>query len=227
MTGYYARDGFQMIRSVLSEADCMRFESDLQRILQEVGEGGMHGIRNLLQCAPAIRCHASGAPFLSIATEALGKKPRPVKGIYFDKTSEANWGVPWHQDLTIALAEQHAVVGFTNWTNKDGALHVQPPVSVLQDQVTLRIHLDDCEEADGALKVIPGSHRWGRLGPDRIRELRGQGNEVSCTARRGDVLLMSPLLLHASGKAMAPSRRRIVHVEYSAAVLPTPLEWFL
>ncbi len=135
--------------------------------------------------------------------------------------------VPWHQDLTIALAEQHEVAGFKNWTCKHGAFHVQPPVSVLQDQVTLRIHLDGCPESNGALRVVPGSHRLGRIKQERIQELRESMGEVGCAAQRGDVLVMSPLLLHASPKALEASHRRIVHVEYSAAQLPAPLHWFV
>ena len=40
---------------------------------------------------------------------------------------------------------------------------MQPPVHVLEDMLALRFHLDDSHEDNGPLRVIPGSHRMGRL----------------------------------------------------------------
>jgi hypothetical protein len=42
---------------------------------------------------------------------------------------------------------------------------------------------------------------------------------------RGGVLLMRPLLLHASQKATRPARRRVIHLEYAACDLPSGLDW--
>lgn len=218
--------GFKLVEGGLAGADCLALEADLQVVLNGADQVPSHGVRNLLRASPELRARACGAPLANLAAAALGKPCTPVKGIYFDKCPDANWVVPWHQDLTIALAEQHQVPGFENWTCKHGAFHAQPPVQVLEDQVTLRIHLDDCPDSNGALRVVPGSHRLGRLTPERIRELRESAGEVSCAAKRGDILVMSPLILHASPKALEPSHRRIVHVEYSAARLPEPLRWF-
>jgi Phytanoyl-CoA dioxygenase (PhyH) len=51
---------------------------------------------------------------------------------------------------------------------------VQPPVGVLEQLVAVRIHIDDCPEESGALRVIPKSHLQGRLSRDRAEELRRQ-----------------------------------------------------
>ena len=48
---------------------------------------------------------------------------------------------------------------------------MQPTDAVLEGMIALRIHLDQATEANGALKVYPGSQRFGRLPPNRIREL--------------------------------------------------------
>jgi len=40
------------------------------------------------------------------------------------------------------------------------------------------------------------------------------------------VILMRPLLLHASSAATEPRRRRVVHLEYAAGPLPGGVEWF-
>jgi ectoine hydroxylase-related dioxygenase (phytanoyl-CoA dioxygenase family) len=77
----------------------------------------------------------------------------------------------------------------------------------------------------GRVLVIPGSHRFGRLSDDAERRLREQGTESACPVPAGGALLMSPLLLHSSRAAKSPSRRRVLHFEYSAAQLPGDLAW--
>ena len=58
--------------------------------------------------------------------------------------------------------------------------------------LTVRIHLDEVTEENGPLQVIPGSHRSGK-------ELRlNETLPRTVLADQGDVLLMRPLLLHAS-----------------------------
>lgn len=162
----------------------------------------------------------------SLVTELIGPKVRPVRGIFFDKTPDANWPVAWHQDLTLALAERHEVDGWTGWSIKAGVVHVQPPPQVLERMVTLRIHLDDCDANNGALKVLPGTHKLGRIPATKIQELRSMINEQVCVAPVGSALAMKPLLLHASSAAAKPRHRRVVHVEFAPAdLLPSPLRW--
>jgi len=115
--------------------------------------------------------------------------------------------------------------GFGPWSVKDGMTHVQAPVEVLGKMLAVRIHLDDCDEGNGALRVLPGTHRLGRLGSERIQELRAEKSDVVCPARAGDVMLMRPLLLHASGKSQGNGHRRVLHIEYAGFELPEGLRW--
>ncbi len=148
-----------------------------------------------------------------------------VRGILFDKTADANWKVPWHQDLTIAVQEQHDVPGFGPWSVKAGIAHVQPPMELLERMVTLRLHLDDCDAANGPLRVLPRTHKCGRLEAASIAQERESIPEIVCTALRGAALLMKPLLLHASSACKSPRHRRVVHLEWSANELPGGLQW--
>jgi ectoine hydroxylase-related dioxygenase (phytanoyl-CoA dioxygenase family) len=149
-----------------------------------------------------------------------------VRAIYFDKSPETNWLVPWHQDLTIAVnAQKQTIDGFGPWSVKDGITHVQAPITLLEQMLTVRIHLDDADESNGALRILPGSHQFGRLAADRIRELCSNGNETVCAAAAGDALLMCPLLLHASSRSTTARHRRILHIEYAAFALPNGLAW--
>jgi ectoine hydroxylase-related dioxygenase (phytanoyl-CoA dioxygenase family) len=96
---------------------------------------------------------------------------------------------------------------------------------LLEQMITIRIHLDDADAENGALRVLPGSHRQGRLDAAAIQSLRETTPEVLCAAKTGDALLMRPLILHASARSTSTRRRRILHIEYAAFALPDGLHW--
>lgn len=159
------------------------------------------------------------------ARRLLGENALPVRSILFDKTPETNWDVVWHQDITIAVKERKDVDGFGPWSVKQGVPHVQPPASVLEKMVTLRLHLDDCPAENGPLLVVPGSHTRGFIDVRTLDTAECDRNAVACAVSAGDVVAMRPLLLHASKKSLAPSHRRVLHVEYACEPLPDGLEW--
>ncbi len=156
----------------------------------------------------------------------LGEPARVVRGIYLDKHKDANWKVAWHQDLTIAVKERKDVEGYGPWSMKAGIQHVQPPVRTLENMLAVRVHLDDADESNGALRVVPGSHLHGRLNAEEIQALRAKSEAVGCPMKRGDVMLLRPLLLHASSVATQPEHRRVLHFEYAAGELDEGLEWY-
>lgn len=146
-----------------------------------------------------------------------------VKSIYFNKPAASNWFVAWHQDLTISVKEKVDIDGFGPWTVKPGQFAVQPPLSILEDNFTVRLHLDNTTVQNGALKVVPGSHRKGiyRTGDiDWSAE-----NEAICEVPAGGLMLMKPLLLHSSARSTNDQQRRIIHIEFSRQTLPAPLRW--
>lgn len=168
---------------------------------------------------------AGSAKMLVLVRKHLPTEPRSVRAIYFDKSPETNWRVAWHQDLTLAVRSAAEVKGFGPWSMKDGIPHVQPPFELLEQMLTVRLHLDDANESNGALRVLPGSHRLGRLTADQIQALRSEHTEFLCSANAGDALLMRPLLLHASGRSTSDAHRRVLHIEYAGFTLPRALEW--
>ncbi len=149
----------------------------------------------------------------------------PVRVILFDKSPSANWGVPWHQDLAIAVERRAEIHGFGPWSVKQGIVHVHPPAAVLEKMLTVRLSLDDCEADNGALRILPGSHREGRLAPADVERWKRQVEPHVCASRRGDAVLMKPLVLHSSPPAVNPSRRRVLHVEFAREPLPSGLKW--
>ena len=59
-----------------------------------------------------------------------------------------------------------------------------------------------------------------RLAPDDENRLRDAHGLTTCTALRGDALVLRPLLLHASSKASGTSRRRVLHYVFGPCELP-------
>jgi hypothetical protein len=73
----------------------------------------------------------------------------------------------WHQDRAIAVRDRVDVPGFGPWSVKAGLVHVEPPVDILERMLAVRLHLDDCGEDNGPLRVLPGSHAWAGLDASR------------------------------------------------------------
>lgn len=159
------------------------------------------------------------------AQKILGNEAKPVRVIYFDKTPKNNWLVSWHQDKTIAVNKEIQQEDWGPWSIKEGVHHVQVPQYVLENMLTIRLHLDSTTLDNGCLKIIPGSHKLGILKQEEIYKIVNSSNIVHCELKAGDALLMRPHVLHASSKALKPSHRRIIHIEYSSFVLPDGLSW--
>ena len=100
---------------------------------------------------------------------------------------------------------------------------MQPPVNILENNFTIRIHLDDTDERNGALRIIPFSHLKGIHRSDTIDLAREQ--QLTCAVKKGGVMIMRPLLMHASGRTTNNERRRVIHLEFSNQQLPPPLQW--
>jgi hypothetical protein len=220
-------DGYAIREDVLSEPEIDELIEALERRQDGDGllrRGKIFAVRNLLDL-PEIRKLADSESVRDLARAVLGDSAFPVRGILFDKIPEANWKVPWHQDVTIAVKQREEIEGFGPWSTKAGILHVQPPASVLEKMISIRLHLDDCDESNGALQVIPASHREGRIAEVGISSILAQSQPRVCAVHRGGALLMRPLLLHASSASQTPAHRRIVHIDFACEQLPFPLKW--
>lgn len=147
-----------------------------------------------------------------------------VKAIYFNKPMQSNWYVTWHQDLPINVNQKIATKGYKGWTFKDGITSVIPPIEISKNSFTIRIHLDDTDHLNGALKVIHGSHK--KVLTDEEKELITNNSiPADCEVYAGGIHLMKPLLLHASGKTKNQKQRRVIHLEFSSEELAGDLEW--
>ena len=227
---HFQQDGFGWCRGFADEESCER----LKVSISQLNVISPHGLRNLDKQVPTVAELCASSPLQQLAAQGLGDPAQPpqlVRAIYFDKTPETNWGVPWHQDKTIAVRERIEVSGWGPWSVKDGVHHVQPDLELLQQMVTLRLHLDDATLDNGCLRVLAGSHLSGLLSAEQVRDFKASESIVDCCAKAGDVLLMRPLLLHSSLRGQRldaqhhSGHRRIIHLEFCAATLPAGLCW--
>ena len=217
-----ARDGFTIAHRVLRpEALAALIQLSEASVIPEEGRGG---VRNLLDM-PAFRDLAESAQVRSLVTPILGENAFAVRGILFDKTDQANWKVPWHQDVTIAVTHKVEANGYGPWSIKAGVQHVQPPTQILESMLSVRIHLDDCPASNGALRVLPGTHLSGKLPQTEIEAAAYRIAPFTCEAGPGDALLMRPLLVHASSPSNTPCHRRVIHFDYASTELAGDMEW--
>jgi ectoine hydroxylase-related dioxygenase (phytanoyl-CoA dioxygenase family) len=215
-------NGFAHIAGLL-DTQCVRMLSEAIDGLGQSQSGP--GIRDLAAKSSVVREIASSSNVMAVICAALDSRAKLVRSILFMKTVESNWGVSWHQDLSIAVRSRQDVPGYSGWSEKDGIAHVQPPELVLERMVALRIHLDSTDESNGALLVSPGSHKMGRIPAGEAAVAARKLGSQTCIAAVGDVILMRPLTLHASYKSKSKKPRRIIHLEYAGVELAAPLQW--
>jgi len=153
----------------------------------------------------------------------FGKTYFLVKSIYFDKPETSNWFVSYHQDLTISVDQKVEIDRFGPYTKKHNQFAVQPPLEILESNFTIRIHLDDTNEENGALKIVSNSHSKGIYRHETINW--DTENEISCAVKKGGLMIMKPLLLHSSSRTTNNRKRRVIHLEFSNQVLPEKLQW--
>lgn len=219
MTRSFETSGFAVIPDVVTDPTC----GTITAAVVKHTNAGSHA-RMLLsepwcrELAAALRSHPGLAGVVTPSSVA-------VQCTLFEQSPQKNWLVALHQDLSIPVKERVHDDTLSGWSIKDGTLFVQPPASVLETLVAVRLQLDDGGPATGALRVVPGSHRFGRLDTSRASALRDEFGEMTPAVERGGVLAMRPLLLHASSKATIPSSRRVLHFVFGPQSLPAGLAW--
>lgn len=183
----------------------------------------LFAIRQFLKEIPETAELVFNQKLISIVHELLGNDAFVVKSIYFDKPETSNWYVAYHQDLTISVDRKTDIDGFGPWTTKQNQFAVQPPVEYLENIITIRVHLDDTNAENGALKVVPKSHLKKIYRPETIDW--STEKETICNVAAGGVMLMKPLTLHSSARTTNNKKRRVIHIELSNMELPEGLAW--
>ena len=183
----------------------------------------LFAVRQFLKEIPSTRELIFTEKLNSVITGLFGHHYFVVKSIYFDKPETSNWYVSYHQDLTISVDKKLELENFGPWTVKQNQFAVQPPIDILENNYTIRIHLDDTDENNGALKVVAKSHLKKIYRPETINW--SKETETICKVKSGGIMIMKPLLLHSSSRTTNNKKRRVIHIEFSNQELPKGLIW--
>ncbi len=212
----FEEKGRVWVRNAISEADIAEFEDS---ILESSGAGQRLGY------SPSLAKALSSKGSFMRAIGKLDSSTKPVRAIVFNKSKDANWSVPWHQDRVIAVQNKAEVAGYHNWSEKAGSWHCEPPQQILDAMLFVRVHLDDTDVSNGAMQVSLGSHTKGIIASkDTESEALKWPIEV-CKAKRGDVLILKMLTLHSSKPAQVSTGRRVIRIDLSPSALAKPLAW--
>lgn len=211
----YSTDEIEKIISLINSSDSSKgtFRKSAQ----------LFAIRQFLKEIPEVKEVLFNDKLKSIIHNLIGLDYFITKSIYFDKPQQSNWFVAYHQDLTISVNQKTELEGYGPWTVKHNQFAVQPPLPILEKSFTVRIHLDDTDENNGALKVIGGSHLKGIYRPETINWEKE--SETVCAIEKGGIMLMKPLLLHSSGRTTNNNQRRVIHLELCNCELSEGISW--
>ncbi len=147
--------------------------------------------------------------------DQFGQGSKPTRVVSFNKSATKNWTIPWHQDRVITAPEKREQDGYKNWTNKNGQWHCEPPQSVLDAMVFVRIHLDKTTRDQGPMEIALGSHTFGIVPTQQCKQMAETCKTELCTANRGDVLVLKMLTLHRSIASNLPEDRRAIRADYA------------
>jgi ectoine hydroxylase-related dioxygenase (phytanoyl-CoA dioxygenase family) len=221
-------EGYAVVEKIFSTTEVSHLIQIIENATQNSPNfrqsNDLFAVRTLLSEIPELQETLWNENLKTIIKNLFGEKYFNVKAIYFDKPPQSNWIVAWHQDLTISVYDKIEMEGFINWSVKQGQQSVQPPREILENIYTIRIHLDDCDETNGALRVIPKSHQKGVISMKDF-QLEDYPEPVTCPVQKGGVMLMKPLILHASNKSTSERNRRVIHLEFSDIDLPNGIDW--
>jgi ectoine hydroxylase-related dioxygenase (phytanoyl-CoA dioxygenase family) len=204
--------GFAIVPSVLSTRELIPILVSLADLEPPRGKAGMRHVVN----HPTVKVVAQNPRLLEMAQAVLGSAAFAFRATLFDKTPEGNRLLSWHQDTALPVQEHVEATGWTGFGEKEGVLYAQAPASVLEQVLALRLHLDDCSEQNGPLRVIPGTHGLGILSEAEVERHATYDDPVDCLAARGTVVAMRPLIVHASSRSRSQAPVRVLHIEYAA-----------
>ena len=219
--GYAIKENIYTDNEVNAILDCIQKNENSNLNFRKNTE--IFAIRQALNEIPELKNLIFNKNLKTLIQELGSEAYFAIKSIYFDKPETSNWFVPYHQDLTISVTKRIDTENYCNWTKKNDQVAVQPPLSVLENIFTIRIHLDDTTFENGAVKVISHSHLQQIIPIADVTS--DKSKEVVCAVPKGGVMLMKPLTLHASTRTINHQRRRVLHIEFSNLTLDNQLEW--
>lgn len=200
----FGETGWFVARDVFSSDECDAIVDAVDRAAFDLALGspddGPLSYRPMLHLTSEALCGvACDRRWADVVFPLLGGDVRLFWEQAVVKPPHARTELPWHQDS-----------GYTP--------------TVPEEYVTCWLALDDADESNGCLWVIPGSHRNGTQrhvnggsGPFRVGHVGPADDGVPVPVRRGSVLVFSSLLMHRSGPNMTDRHRRAWIIQFCSA----------
>ena len=206
MNERYEEDGYLLVPAVFDAGEVQEMRDALARILETVAATGndrshtwpgvdqslqLKGFHDLQYLDAVFTRMVAHPRLVGILTDLIGANVQLHHSKMLVKPPEEGAPFPMHQDYPYFPHERHSVLAAS-------------------------VHLDDTDEENGCLHLIPGSHRLGPL------EALGASHTVdyplesgtACPAGAGDVLFFNYLTIHGSGVNRSSRTRRNVLFQY-------------
>ena len=193
-------DGYLLLPGFCEVAQCQALRARIEQLFLEEGERagaefkleeGSRRLANLVDKGEVILPIIANAQILAYVRHVLG----PVVKLSSLNARAAEPGTGWvqplHADMAAIADEQGFWVCNTLWM------------------------LDDFTPENGPLRVIPGSHHWGRLPQDELDDPRAtRSDEVVITGKAGDVLILNAHVWHGGMENRTDRSRLALHAFY-------------
>ena len=222
--------GFALLENVFTPSEVEHWKDVIAAALQSQPPGShvhndqTYAARNLLGSCEELATLWRTPMLEQVVQTVLGDAAGLVRATYFDKTSGSSWAVPWHKDLVVSVdppadSSKSGVWGPVK--QKHGVAHSEAPLSVLRKMLQIRVNLDEQTDVNGALAVLPKSHRDGKT----VQMSGYRPHPVF--GRAGSALVLRPLVAHASGHTRDEvGHRRVLALEFAATQdLPDGFRW--
>jgi len=236
----YARDGYLLRHGVLPPAEVGRLRSAAEEVVASVVERAQAGEGSReFRLAGDHRFQFAGQSLIQWEWRDGSGEVRLLEPVtHLDPRLDALWGDP---RLTEPMTDFLGVAGVCPFTSKlnlkrprEGSeypwhqdypyWYVRTPEHA-HEIVNAMIFLDDAVADNGALRVLPGSHRTGPAPRDRREPSQfladpaqiDETKSVQVEAPAGSVLFFPALLLHRSSPNTSERQRRALLLSYQPA----------
>ena len=100
-------EGYDVISKLYSNTEIAQISNCIDIVENEgncfIKKKNLFAIRQLINCVPKLPSLLFNANLKSLLSTLSDSKLFLTKAIYFDKPSESNWFVGYHQDLSISV----------------------------------------------------------------------------------------------------------------------------
>lgn len=198
--------GYTVLTEFMSDAWLGELRAGVERLFAEEGgragsefrqEVGTRRLANLVDKGTVFEQAVVSPDILVLVRHVLGEDFKLSSLNVRSANPHSGWTQPLHVDMGLLPDHNGYLVANTVWL------------------------LDDFTADNGSLRVVPGTHRSGRLPQDAVADLHAPlPGEVLVTAPAGTVVVMNAHLWHGGTANRTGNHRRAMHGFYCRGDVP-------